>query len=147
MDFVLRAHHIFCIQGFRGKGYSKEFVSNMRTIVDYLNEDKEVEVKVIKGSDHVCLGCPNNVGQEEMGKFEIGRTYENRGFCENESQIVDLDQMVLDTLEIEAESSHSYSQLLSKIKKNLSKERFEHICGDCKWYSLGYCSESLFSKG
>lgn len=146
MEFVIRAHHIFCIQGFRGKGYSKEFVSNMTTIVDYLNKNKDVRVKLLNSSDHICLGCPNNVGQSEMRKFEVGQTYEDRGFCENESQIVELDNMVLETLGVKADSDYLYSELLNKIKENLTRERFKYICGDCKWYSLGYCSESLFSK-
>lgn len=143
MSFVLRAHHIFCIQGFRGKGYSEEFVSNMKNVVDHLNKNQDINVKVLDSPDNICLSCPKNIGQSRIRRFQAGKTYNNRGFCENEEELNSLDNMILDILDIKSGSHYMYSDLLRKIKENLTKEKFEYICGDCKWYSLGYCSESL----
>lgn len=146
MQFILRAHHILCIQGFRGKGYSEEFVSNMKVIIDYLENNENKKIKIINNPDHICLSCPNNVGQSEMRRFEINNTYEDKGFCENERYIVNLDNMVIKALDIELESHHTYKSLLEKIKKNMTIEKFENICGDCQWYSLGYCREGILCK-
>lgn len=143
MDLILRAHHIFCIQGFRGKGYSEEFVSNMTNIVNQLNKDYNNMIKVVNSPDHICLSCPNNIGQEKMRKFEIDKVYENKGFCENERYIKNLDNQVLEILNIDEGTIYSYRELLLRIKQYLTEEKFENICGNCKWYGLGYCKESL----
>lgn len=143
MNLILRAHHIFCIQGFRGKGYNQEFISNMKTIVQNINNGQDTVVKVVNSPDYICLSCPNNVGQSEIRKFEPDKIYEDRGFCENEIYIRNLDNAVLDILNIHANSIYSYKELLYKIKDNLTAQKFENICGECKWYSLGYCKEGL----
>ncbi len=145
MELTLRAHHIFCIQGFRGKGYSEEFVSNMKNIVAHLNQDSDIIIKVVNNPDHICLSCPNNIGQSEMRKFEAEKIYDDRGFCENERYIKQLDNAVLNTLKIDDNSKYSYKNLLDKIQQHLTEEKFEDICGDCTWYSLGYCREGLIS--
>ena len=143
MELILRAHHIFCIQGFRGKGYNEEFVSNMTNIVRHLNKEDNIMIKVVNTPDYICLSCPNNIGQDEMIKFEVNNTYDNKGFCENERYIKNLDNQVLETLSIDEGSIYSYDDLLLKIKQYLTEEKFENICGNCKWYSLGYCREGL----
>ena len=146
IEFILRAHHIFCIQGFRGKGYSEEFVSNMTKIINCLNSNEDIKVKVINHPDYICLGCPKNIGQESMRMFELEKTYNDRGFCEKEDYIVNLDNLVLKVLDIKAEIEYSYKDLLRKIKEKLTEEKFEKICGECQWYGLGYCKEGLLDK-
>lgn len=145
MELILRAHHILCIQGFRGKGYSEEFVSNMTNIVEYLNEGN-IMVKVVNTPDYICLSCPNNICQDDMIKFEINNTYDNKGLCENERYIKNLDNEVLKTLNIDESHIYSYNNLLLKIKQYLTEEKFENICGSCKWYGLGYCREGLIQN-
>ena len=129
MEVILRAHHIFCIQGFRGKGYNEEFISNMKKIIARINKDTGIKVKIVNNPDNICSACPKNIGQ-----------------CENERYIINLDNMVIDTLGIESDSKYVYSELLELIRINLTKEKLEDICGACKWYSLGYCIEGLLSK-
>ena len=53
----LRAHNLLCIQGFVGKGYSPEFVANMKRIVGGLLG--RTEVTVVEEPDGLCSACPN----------------------------------------------------------------------------------------
>lgn len=50
----LRGHHFVCLQFFRGKGYSDEFVENLRTIVERAAENPAL---VVAGADDVCAAC------------------------------------------------------------------------------------------
>lgn len=145
MEFLLRAHHIFCIQGFRGKGYSREFVVNMTKVIDEVKKDENIKITTLNSPDYICLGCPRNTGVDEMKEFEINKRYTDMGFCEREENIVKLDNLVLNTLNLDANTSYSYKELLERINSHLTEEKFEEICRDCQWYSLGYCREGLFS--
>lgn len=140
---ILRAHHILCMQGFRGKGYDDKFVYNMKNIIDYIQKDKDLKIKIISSADYICISCPNNKGQDSTRMFEIGKIYDNRGYCEKEDYILRLDKLVLEVLNIVPNNEYTYNELLEKIDKNLTEEKFEHICGSCEWYSLGYCKEGL----
>ena len=137
---------MLCIQGFRGKGYNEEFVENMKQIINHIESNRNVQIKIMNSADYICLSCPNNSGENIIRKFEIGKTYEDKGYCRNEDYIINLDNMVLDTLNIEAESEHSYQSLLEQLKQTITEDRFKVICGDCQWYSLGYCSEGIFGN-
>ena len=125
MEITLRAHHILCIQGFRGKGYSEDFVSNMKEIIKHIESNKDMQIKIMNSPDYICLSCPNNRGQDKIRRFEIGKTYEDKGLCQNEKYIENLDNMVLEALKIEAMSHHSYESILEKLKENLTEEKFE----------------------
>src|SRR3990172_4704328 len=57
----LRAHHLLCICTFSGTGYSAEFTSNMRTIVDACRRPGQ-RVALVEGSDDVCAPCPHHAG-------------------------------------------------------------------------------------
>ncbi|AFS78781.1 hypothetical protein DUF1284 [Gottschalkia acidurici 9a] len=146
MDFILRGHHIFCIQGFRGKGYSEDFIHNMSRIIEYLKSDENVKVKIINSPDHICLGCPENIGQELTRKFESDKIYKDKGFCEKEQYVYELDNYVAKVLNIEIGKEYLYKDLLNRIKESLTEKKFDEICGSCQWYSLGYCKESLIPE-
>ena len=42
----LRAHHLLCMHGFQGKGYSDLFVRRLREIIDRLNDELGIRVWV-----------------------------------------------------------------------------------------------------
>lgn len=50
----LRGHHFVCLQFFRGKGYSDEFVENLRTVVERATENP---AQLVAGADDVCSSC------------------------------------------------------------------------------------------
>ncbi|EYE89368.1 hypothetical protein Q428_02760 [Fervidicella metallireducens AeB] len=126
---VLRPHHILCIQGYRGKGYNEEFVSNMNEIVYLLKNNPSTRIKLITKTDSICKYCPSNIGE---------------GLCKFQNKVADLDEKTLLNLSLKKEHEYIYSDILSYIKENLTLEKFESICKECEWYKFGYCLDGLF---
>jgi hypothetical protein len=60
---TLRPHHLLCIRNFIGKGYSKDFVDNMKSLINTLEENPNQKVLIKSGLDDICKKCPeNNLG-------------------------------------------------------------------------------------
>ncbi|HHT19402.1 MAG: DUF1284 domain-containing protein [Euryarchaeota archaeon] len=118
----IRAHHLLCIQGFQGFGYSKEFTDNMAKITEQILKNPFSFIKIVNGADLICECCPHN----------------NKGICNAESSspnsVMFLDSLVLQNLKIEEGSIVSASQI-SLITKNLDGQTVNEICGNCSWRS------------
>lgn len=114
----LRGHHLLCILGFQGYGYSEDFVLNMTRINELRKTDKTT-IKLINRSDDICSACPNL----------------KNDLCENEMQnetIVKMDEEVLSEFDINKE--YNAIDLFNEVilKFNTLKS-VENICNDCKW--------------
>ena len=114
----LRGHHLLCILGFQGYGYSEDFVLNMTRINELRKTDKTT-IKLINSSDDICSACPNL----------------KNDLCENEMQnetIVKMDEEVLSEFDINKE--YNAIDLFNEVilKFNTLKS-VENICNDCKW--------------
>lgn len=46
-ELRIRAHHVLCILGFRGEGYSREFVENMRRVVDIIRANPQAVIQIV----------------------------------------------------------------------------------------------------
>src|SRR3989338_344647 len=68
----IRAHHLLCMKYFKGKGYSKEFVSNFYKIIKKFDDNPSI--KVVNYSDIICSPCPYNVNNKCVKK---GPNYES----------------------------------------------------------------------
>ena len=55
----IRAHHILCMQGFQGHGYSEEFSQNMSEVIEYLKSNQEQIIEITDDVDVVCKYCPH----------------------------------------------------------------------------------------
>ena len=114
----LRGHHLLCILGFQGYGYSEDFVLNMARINELRKSDKTT-IKLINRPDDICSACPNL------------KDY----VCENKMQnenIVKMDNEVLSQFNINQE--YNAIDLFNEVvlKFNTLKS-VENICNDCKW--------------
>ena len=114
----LRGHHLLCILGFQGYGYSEDFVLNMARINELRKSDKTT-IKLINRPDDICSACPNL-------KDDV---------CENKMQnenIVKMDNEVLSQFNINQE--YNAIDLFNEVvlKFNTLKS-VENICNDCKW--------------
>lgn len=56
----LRGHHIFCLLGYRGMGYSVEYVENMTKVHTILREQTETMIQIIPGPDDLCAKFPDD---------------------------------------------------------------------------------------
>lgn len=124
---TLRAHHLICIQGYLGKGYSKAFVKNMDKVVGSLKDT--TLIKVISKVDDICIACPHVLEND---------------CCESEDKVSFFDTSVLEALKIKVNNVYSYGTLLDTIRKNLTLKNFKEICVTCTWFPYGYCEKGCF---
>lgn len=57
----LRPHHLFCVQGFQGKGYADDYTAGLQGIADAVARDPHQVIEVVDGPDDVCARCPHLV--------------------------------------------------------------------------------------
>ncbi|CAH2212545.1 DUF1284 domain-containing protein [Tepidibacter aestuarii] len=124
----LRAHHIFCIQGYIGKGYDEDFTHNMDKIVKHLKSNPKAKITITDSIDCICSKCPNNI---------------NNSNCQTQDKVTALDSKVIDLLNLEKDKTYTYNELLEILKNNLSIEKFSRICSSCQWFEYGYCKEAM----
>lgn len=117
----IRAHHLCCIQGFQGYGYSPAFVANMRAVISDLEALPSRPLKLVTNCDAICISCPSKrecIAQES----HLSRRIKHMDFA------------VLDKLEIEdgtvLRADEAFQLINSKIN---SPSDVEDVCGTCKW--------------
>ncbi|MHB1000620.1 MAG: DUF1284 domain-containing protein [Armatimonadota bacterium] len=127
----LRAHHILCLHGFKGEGYSTEFVDNMRRVHQSLKDNPESSVQVTDMPDDICAACPNLSNEGCFG--------ENRN---NEVNIAGKDSIVMARLNILPGDIYTAVELF-----NLATDCFagglRDVCSSCKWFESGWCEKGL----
>lgn len=119
MKLVLRGHHLLCLKGFQGYGYSEEFTQNM-TEVNKLRKSENTKVTLTNTPDDICRACPNL----------------NDNLCQDEKQnnrIVQMDNEVLKKLDTSKE--YDAIELFDKIDSVFnSRESVREICFECMWH-------------
>lgn len=119
MKLVLRGHHLLCLKGFQGYGYSEEFTKNM-TEVNKLRKSENTKVTLTNTPDDICRACPNlkdNMCQDEK----------------QNNRIVHMDNEVLKKLDTSKE--YNAIELFDKIDSIFnSKESVREICFECMWH-------------
>ena len=128
----LRAHNLLCIQGFVGKGYSPEFVRNMKEIVGGLGG--RTEVTVVAEPDSLCSACPNLKAS--------GCALHGEG---TEKGIVRQDKDVLARLGLSDGQTVTWGEILARIRARVKPDDLDAICGTCPWLPLGHCKAGLRS--
>lgn len=132
MNKVLRGHHLLCVHGFRGMGYSPSFIKKMESIVeDVRDPDKDFEIKVVAAFDDACMACPHR-GQTECEA--------NEGSNEH---VLSLDWRVLNHLGLEEGKSYKKSALLAITAAKVEPDDLEVICEGCSWLPYGVCKEGI----
>ncbi|MCL2857292.1 MAG: DUF1284 domain-containing protein [Oscillospiraceae bacterium] len=126
----LRPHHLLCTQGFSGKGYSPEFVENMRAIVNTLRSNPDTVIEVVFSTDDICECCPKMLGEN---------------LCEVNDKVNRLDQKVIGHFGIE-EKEYTYREALSKIATTITPEIFDDICEVCGWHPFGVCKRKILCR-
>jgi hypothetical protein len=129
---TIRGHTLLCLQGFRGKGYSPDFVENLIEINNTLVENGDVPVRIMAMPDDICLACPNL----KMN----GCNLKGPGF---EASMRSQDRHVMSLLDIQEGETLSWNEILERIGDRMSGEMLPSICGDCPWLPLGYCQEGI----
>ena len=119
MKLTLRGHHLLCLKGFQGYGYSEDFTKNM-TEINYLRKQNSTTISITNSPDDICKSCPNL----------------KKGICENIEQnerIIEMDNQVLNKIDSAVE--YNATELFEKTDLIFnSKESVSKICSKCIWH-------------
>lgn len=127
--FRIRGHHLLCILGFQGYGYSKDFTDHMASIINQIQKNSHSRIKVVVGVDLICKHCPNRV--ENVCKQDDAV---NQKTCL-------MDSLTIQKLGLKEGSVIKASSIYFLVKK-LEKDDVMSICGVCSWRS-----KCLFFQG
>ena len=107
--YKLRGHHIFCLLGYRGMGYSKEYVDNMTRLHQTLRDNPKTWIQLVKGPDQLCEKYPNS------GEYH----------CQ-ESCIYERDSAILEKLGLQIGQIKKWEEIESRIQNVCRTKRYSN---------------------
>ncbi|WP_018921582.1 DUF1284 domain-containing protein [Salsuginibacillus kocurii] len=130
--YIIRGHHLLCIQGFEGMGYSPAFIQRMKELTTAIREStKECDIQVVKDFDEACWACPHNDG--DLCSSSVAADAKVKG----------LDERVLEHLHLKAGEVYKKEELLDRIAHSVAPDDLEHLCQGCSWLSYGVCKAGI----
>ncbi|MBP1155558.1 MULTISPECIES: DUF1284 domain-containing protein [unclassified Paenibacillus] len=126
MSIQLRGHHLLCLLGFRGMGYSPEFAINMTAVYEQLRNNPATMVTLVRGADDLCSCYP----------------LDKPNHCDTKS-VHDRDDTVLARLGLMSGTSISWQEILQLLEKHMVPGDIPLICGSCPWQPYGVCEEGV----
>ena len=124
--YKLRGHHLFCLLGYKGMGYSQEYVDNMTTLHQSLRDNPGTWVQLIEGPDQLCEKYPNS------GEYH----------CQDR-HIDKRDRVILEKLGLNIGQILKWKDIEDAIRKNVVPSDIEVVCETCSWRSFGVCEEGI----
>jgi len=120
-------HYVF-IENFVGKGYNQEFVENMASLINQLNENPESFLELCCEIDIICECCPNAIGNQ----------------CNSFEKVLEFDKNLLNICNLQEKIIISWQQL-KKISSDriLIPKKLEQVCEGCCWINI--CSKIIKS--
>ncbi|RSK29246.1 DUF1284 domain-containing protein [Bacillus sp. HMF5848] len=132
MEKVLRGHHLLCVHGFSGMGYSPSFIEKMTEIVDDIrNSEIDFDIKVVAAFDDACMSCPHR---------GLTRCQASEG---SQEHVLSMDEKVIRHLGLRPGQTYTKSQLLKLTAKKVEPQHLDYLCDGCSWLSYGVCKEGL----
>jgi hypothetical protein len=114
----IRAHHLLCMQGFQGYGYSDSFVEHMGEIVKYIKNNPKLKIIIGDYCDSICSECKNNM----------------ESVCSNCENVDKMDRKLLHKLNLNSGKVVIVQEVMSLVKNKFQTQQDAYeICGDCSW--------------
>lgn len=113
----MRGHHLICLHFFSGEGYNKEFIENLRNILD-IARDRGLEI--CQGPDDICRECPYLINERCQ--------YSEHADVE----IKEMDSKAVNLLKLASGMRISWYQIERRLSE-IFKDWFELYCNDCDW--------------
>lgn len=119
---LFRPHHGLCLPFFIGKGYSGEFVENMKKVGAKLEREPETLLKLHVGPDRICTACPNFL---ESG-------------CRSGPKPVEYDRKCLSACCLQEGALLSWCEYRVRLRHSILKsmDSFSEVCSDCRWFFI-----------
>lgn len=124
--YMLRGHHLFCLLGYRGMGYSQEYVENMTRLHQSLRDNPKMRIQIVKGPDQLCEKYPNS------GEYH----------CQADD-IYERDAAILEKLGLKIGQILIWEDIESLIRKYIVPSDIQIVCESCSWRSYGVCAEGI----
>jgi len=128
----LRAHHLLCLLGFQGIGYTAGFIRNFQKVKRLVEQHPNLVVEVVDSCDVICIACPN---MQDGECFKSGRKYNEKVKC--------IDGRVMERLGIKPGDRFKAKDLYALIKEKIQPRDIKDICQGCDWLNLGFCPRGL----
>ncbi len=128
----LRGHHLLCVLGFKGMGYSQSFIDNMAEVVAQLMDSHDPAVEIVEGPDDICLAAPGRVG-DRCGHSGPG----------SEERVRNHDRRVLDWLGVSSGTVVRWSYVKRMVADRMRPSDLALTCPNCPWRPLGVCAEGI----
>jgi Uncharacterized conserved protein len=122
----LRGHHLFCLLGYRGKGYSEGFCTNMTAIYETLRLQPQTIIEIMEGPDVICAAFPAD----------------QPNHCHNAS-VYRKDQEILGELGLAVGNRLSWEDLCRLVADAIQPSDIHRLCHDCPWEPYGLCQEGV----
>ncbi|RXA17076.1 DUF1284 domain-containing protein [Methanosarcina sp. MSH10X1] len=117
----IRAHHLCCIQGFQGYGYSPVFVANLRAVISDIKASPSRPLELVSECDVICTSCPSE--RECIAQKSIAS-----------QRIREMDLVVMEKLKIAEGTVMEADKAFRLINSQLANASdVEEVCGSCKW--------------
>ncbi|RAP78036.1 DUF1284 domain-containing protein [Paenibacillus montanisoli] len=126
MGIRLRGHHLLCLLGYRGMGYSAGFTANMTRVYNELRERPETPIEIVKGPDALCACFPADVEPH----------------CRNDS-VAKHDERILQKLGYGYGMVLPWSEVIARVRDNVVPEDINTLCYTCQWRSYGVCEAGV----
>lgn len=128
----IRGHHLLCLVGFRGLGYSKEHADAMwRAKRQLFSSPSSIQVILQTSPDDICKACP----WLKDGTCHWGNEAK-------EAKVSSRDHHTLSRLGLKCGVAYRSEEVRERLGL-LSKKDILHICNGCHWLSYGYCLENF----
>ncbi|GIQ67207.1 DUF1284 domain-containing protein [Xylanibacillus composti] len=126
MSVRLRGHHLLCLLGFRGMGYSEEFARNMSGVYEKLRQSPETVIRIVEGADDLCA------------KFPCDQEYH----CDH-TTVLQHDERIARHLDVKPGDSVTWDELVERIRVRVQPRHIPEWCATCQWLSYGVCEEGM----
>jgi hypothetical protein len=118
----LRAHHLLCMQGYQGYGYSENFQTNMSRVIQLITADPDIKTTLSASNDMICACCPYD-GASGCQKGE-----------DSAAAIRAMDLEIISRLKIKEGCNEKVATLLQLVNTTFKTRADIHgICSDCRW--------------
>jgi hypothetical protein len=128
----LRGHHLLCVHGFQGMGYSPSFVEKMSEIVEQIRDpESDIWLEITIGFDEVCNACPHQ-GETRCEADEA-----------SDMHVKQMDARVIHHLELETDATYRKRWLVRRTANMVEPDDLEELCAGCSWLPYGVCKEGI----
>ena len=128
----IRGHHLLCMLGFKGMGYSDDFIRNMQLVVDRVTRHPETVLALTTECDAICRACP----------------FQKNGRCakpkEGKRRPGDADRALLTHIGLTPNTRIAAGEAYRLVAASLDVADLGTLfCAGCGWRRHGFCATGL----